>query len=198
MNALEHAHKNGGWVLLQNIHLTIGALACRLGGGVLGPCPACRLTRDAGAVCAGCVCTCGDGGNADWTSGPLEKRVDKLAEGAHPDFRCVWGVAGATAQAMNHVRGSLVPASPCDSSVAHNAAPPTLPRRAQAVPVRRAAACARARPAHQPAAKQHQAHQRAARGPAAQPAARVWHVQRGDARGLRQAGARARLLHVCV
>lgn len=47
MNHLTHAHKNGGWVLLQNIHLTI-----------------------------------------DWTSGPLEKRVDKLAEGAHPDFRC--------------------------------------------------------------------------------------------------------------
>jgi hypothetical protein len=23
----------------------------------------------------------------DWTSGPLEKRVDKLAEGAHPEFR---------------------------------------------------------------------------------------------------------------
>ena len=23
----------------------------------------------------------------DWTSGPLEKVVDKLAEGAHPDFR---------------------------------------------------------------------------------------------------------------
>lgn len=47
MNHLTHAHKNGGWVLLQNIHLTI-----------------------------------------DWTSGALEKKVDKLAEGAHPDFRC--------------------------------------------------------------------------------------------------------------
>eukprot|EP00879_Flechtneria_rotunda_P029616 GHRR01032042.1.p1 GENE.GHRR01032042.1~~GHRR01032042.1.p1 ORF type:complete len:1612 (+),score=608.41 GHRR01032042.1:122-4837(+) len=46
MNALTNAHKNGGWVLLQNIHLTI-----------------------------------------DWTSGPLEKRIDKLAEGAHADFR---------------------------------------------------------------------------------------------------------------
>ncbi len=46
MSRLAHAHKNGGWVLLQNIHLTI-----------------------------------------DWTSGPLEKRIDKLADGAHPDFR---------------------------------------------------------------------------------------------------------------
>lgn len=46
MTHLTHAHKNGGWVLLQNIHLTI-----------------------------------------DWTSGPLEKRIDKLADGAHPDFR---------------------------------------------------------------------------------------------------------------
>ncbi|KAK9866454.1 hypothetical protein WJX84_011662 [Apatococcus fuscideae] len=46
MNNLTNAHKNGGWVLLQNIHLTI-----------------------------------------DWTAGPLEKKVDKLAEGAHPDFR---------------------------------------------------------------------------------------------------------------
>ncbi|KAL4450636.1 hypothetical protein ABPG77_000992 [Micractinium sp. CCAP 211/92] len=46
MRRLAHAHKNGGWVLLQNIHLTI-----------------------------------------DWTSGPLEKRIDKLADGAHPDFR---------------------------------------------------------------------------------------------------------------
>jgi len=63
MNALAAAHKGGGWVLLQNIHLTI-----------------------------------------DWTSGPLEKRVDKLAEGAHPEFRCavldcllgegVWGLWG--------------------------------------------------------------------------------------------------------
>lgn len=48
MNNLTNAHKNGGWVLLQNIHLTI-----------------------------------------DWTSGPLEKKVDKLTEGAHKDFRCV-------------------------------------------------------------------------------------------------------------
>lgn len=46
MSALESGAKNGGWVLLQNIHLTI-----------------------------------------DWTAGPLEKRVDKLADGAHPDFR---------------------------------------------------------------------------------------------------------------
>lgn len=46
MSALESSAKNGGWVLLQNIHLTI-----------------------------------------DWTAGPLEKRVDKLADGAHPDFR---------------------------------------------------------------------------------------------------------------
>lgn len=47
MNQLTNMHKNGGWVLLQNIHLTI-----------------------------------------DWTSGPLEKKVDKLTEGAHLDFRC--------------------------------------------------------------------------------------------------------------
>eukprot|EP00891_Asterochloris_glomerata_P002883 jgi/Astpho2/2883/Aster-01037 len=46
MNQLTNMHKNGGWVLLQNIHLTI-----------------------------------------DWTSGPLEKKVDKLTEGAHADFR---------------------------------------------------------------------------------------------------------------
>ena len=50
MNNLNNAHKNGGWVLLQNIHLTI-----------------------------------------DWTAGPLEKKVDKLAEGAHPEFRCPGG-----------------------------------------------------------------------------------------------------------
>lgn len=47
LRKLEEAHKNGGWVLLQNIHLTM-----------------------------------------EWTSGPLEKTVDKLAAGAHPDFRC--------------------------------------------------------------------------------------------------------------
>jgi len=46
MNNLKNFHKNGGWVLLQNIHLTI-----------------------------------------DWTNGPLEKTVDKLAEGAHDEFR---------------------------------------------------------------------------------------------------------------
>ena len=46
MNNLQNFHKNGGWLLLQNIHLTI-----------------------------------------DWTNGPLEKTVDKLAEGAHADFR---------------------------------------------------------------------------------------------------------------
>eukprot|EP00899_Mesostigma_viride_P009330 jgi/Mesvir1/18399/Mv14277-RA.1 len=46
IRALMHAHKNGGWVLLQNIHLT-----------------------------------------PRWTAGPLEKAVDKLAEGAHEQFR---------------------------------------------------------------------------------------------------------------
>lgn len=46
MQKLTHAHTHGGWVLLQNIHLTM-----------------------------------------EWTSGPLEKTVDKLALGAHPDFR---------------------------------------------------------------------------------------------------------------
>ena len=44
--ALENAHKNGGYVFLQNIHLTV-----------------------------------------KWTSGWLEKKIDKLASGAHPDFR---------------------------------------------------------------------------------------------------------------
>lgn len=46
MKHLTHARKNGGWVLLQNVHLTI-----------------------------------------DWTAGPLESYVQKLADGAHPDFR---------------------------------------------------------------------------------------------------------------
>lgn len=46
MSRLEMARKLGGWVLLQNIHLTI-----------------------------------------DWTSGPLEKLIDKLSEGTHNDFR---------------------------------------------------------------------------------------------------------------
>ena len=48
MKKLEDAHRDGGWLLLQNIHLTM-----------------------------------------DWTSGPLEKFVDKLFEGAHKDFRYV-------------------------------------------------------------------------------------------------------------
>jgi dynein heavy chain len=46
MDKLSAAHKNGGWVLLQNIHLTI-----------------------------------------DWTAKELDKKVDKLSEGAHADFR---------------------------------------------------------------------------------------------------------------
>ena len=47
MNNLTNFHKNGGWVLLQNIHLTI-----------------------------------------DWTNGPLEKTVDKLAEGRTRSSDC--------------------------------------------------------------------------------------------------------------
>jgi dynein heavy chain len=46
MDRLSAAHKNGGWVLLQNIHLTI-----------------------------------------EWTTYQLDKKVDKLVEGAHSDFR---------------------------------------------------------------------------------------------------------------
>ena len=46
-------HKRGGWLLLQNIHLTI-----------------------------------------DWTTTILDARVDKLSEGAHPDFRCLLLQAG--------------------------------------------------------------------------------------------------------
>ena len=54
MTQLARAREVGGWVLLQNIHLTIG-----------------------------------------WTAGPLEKAVDKLAQGSHPDFRRVLHVARA-------------------------------------------------------------------------------------------------------
>ena len=46
MERLAAARKSGGWLLLQNIHLTI-----------------------------------------EWTNGELEKLVDKLGEGSHPDFR---------------------------------------------------------------------------------------------------------------
>ena len=49
-------HQNGGWILLQNIHLTI-----------------------------------------DWTSGPLKKRIDKLGEGAHREFRCTLSEASCHA-----------------------------------------------------------------------------------------------------
>jgi hypothetical protein len=117
MNALEHAHKNGGWVLLQNIHLTIGEhdLLCLKAM----PCQWCvqkmkhaqqqfsrwaqpphdnngfhvcsqqhlviivtNLVSDRHSVSL-CACIA----PAGWTSGPLEKRVDKLSEGAHPEFR---------------------------------------------------------------------------------------------------------------
>ena len=46
MSRIAFARKEGGWVLLQNIHLTI-----------------------------------------DWTSGPLEKLIDKLVEDTHENFR---------------------------------------------------------------------------------------------------------------
>ena len=46
MSRIAVARKEGGWVLLQNVHLTI-----------------------------------------DWTSGPLEKLIDKLLEDTHEDFR---------------------------------------------------------------------------------------------------------------
>jgi dynein heavy chain len=72
MNALANAHKNGGWVLLQNIHLTI-----------------------------------------DWTGGPLEKRVDKLAEGAHPDFRWAWRCIISASLHLQHAACFALVCSPC-------------------------------------------------------------------------------------
>ena len=47
MEALETAVEHGGWVLLQNVHLTI-----------------------------------------EWTSGPLEKFIDRLPGNVHHGFRC--------------------------------------------------------------------------------------------------------------
>jgi Dynein heavy chain region D6 P-loop domain len=84
MAALAHAHKNGGWVLLQNIHLTI-----------------------------------------DWTSGPLEKRVDKLAEGAHPDFRCGRG-HGTLRNSPDKNRWSLFFARACLTYPVFRAQPQVL------------------------------------------------------------------------
>ena len=64
MQKLEQAHQQGGWVLLQNIHLTM-----------------------------------------EWTSGPLEKVVDKLATGAHPDFRRVFGQGSSNKYSSQPVMG---------------------------------------------------------------------------------------------
>lgn len=48
INQLNHAQRNGGWVFLQNIHLSI-----------------------------------------DWMSGEFEAQIERIDEGAHPDFRYV-------------------------------------------------------------------------------------------------------------
>lgn len=155
MNALNAAHRNGGWVLLQNLHLTI-----------------------------------------DFTSGPLLQRVEKLADGAHPEFRCVcggwgwveWGYmrarlckrgaaclachAGEMGACMQHKQGNLKrmlwvdhndapkwsslgpPKASCARCTAIPQPPPP-----QALPVRRAAAIAGAAAAHPAAPEQHQADQ---------------------------------------
>lgn len=55
MAKLKAAHANGGWVLLQNIHLTM-----------------------------------------DWTSGLLERTIDALSQGAHPDFQYVFVAESAS------------------------------------------------------------------------------------------------------
>ena len=76
-------HKRGGWLLLQNIHLTI-----------------------------------------DWTTSILDARVDKLSEGAHPDFRsapacCLASVdrprplRPGAGHAVQHDAGHELASSPC-------------------------------------------------------------------------------------
>ena len=139
MAALEAAHRGGGWVLLQNVHLTI-----------------------------------------EWTSGPLEKRVDKLA-GACLCLFCWFFLFGVAPPPS-----SLLPQHPPPPTHKPNTNPPKNRGRAPRLPplpLRRAAARARARPADRPAAGQRQAHERAARRAQGQPAARVQRVQRGRARG---------------
>ena len=164
-------HKRGGWLLLQNIHLTI-----------------------------------------DWTTTVLDARIDKLSEGAHPDFRYAYStpshpalpildITVAVGRSGGHaplVAAIWQPAPclvwlPCRGTAMvagsnHPAGPGTcrhgrtwctslstrgfkqilaLPcacvtcARLQAVPVSRGAPPAGAAPAHLPPAELHQAHQRA-------------------------------------
>lgn len=157
MAQLAAARKEGGWVLLQNIHLTI-----------------------------------------DWTSGPLEKAVDKLAEGSHPDFRsfllCIYtssqsmhaatdrsnyhaascdhaaiGVlavalarSGRVAPRQQRTADLVLPGSHACDTAARFGKSELACAPYQAVPVGGAAAAAGARAAHLAAPELHQAHQRAA------------------------------------
>jgi dynein heavy chain len=64
--ALQRAQAEGGWVLLQNIHLT-----------------------------------------PKWTAGPLEKMIDKLAEGAHGDFRLFLSAEPSPGIPINVLQNSI-------------------------------------------------------------------------------------------
>lgn len=66
MRALQRAQAEGGWVLLQNIHLT-----------------------------------------PKWTAGPLEKMIDKLADGAHADFRLFLSAEPAAGIPINVLQNSI-------------------------------------------------------------------------------------------